>query len=123
MRVLLIDDSKTLRGIQKEILSKLDVDTFEEASNGRDALDKVDAFQPELLLVDWDMPNMDGLSFIKAYRARGGTAPVIMVANESEKQQVIEALRTGANNYLIKPLTPDTVAQRIRETLAHSAAA
>jgi two-component system chemotaxis response regulator CheY len=60
MRILLVDDSKTMRNIQKSVLSQLGSHQIEEACDGQDALSKVGAFQPQLLLVDWNMPNMDG---------------------------------------------------------------
>ena len=123
MKVLLIDDSKTMRNIQKGILTKLGFETLEEACDGLDALGKVASFGPELLLVDWNMPNMDGLTFVKKYRASGGTSPIIMVTTEAEKSRVVEAIKAGVNNYVVKPFTPDIMAQRIKETLERCAAA
>ena len=122
MKVLLIDDSRTMRNIQKSVLSQLGLTQIEEACDGQDALSKVGAFQPELILVDWNMPNMDGLSFVKAYRQLNTQTPMIMVTTESEKSRVIEAIKAGVNNYVIKPFTPDLLAQRIGETLSKKAA-
>ena len=117
MKILLVDDSKTMRNIQKSVLSQLGYTEIEEACDGQDALSKVGAFQPDLLLVDWNMPNMDGLSFIKVYRQQNKATPVIMVTTEAEKSRVIEAIKAGVNNYVVKPFTPDLLGQRIRETL------
>lgn len=122
MKVMLIDDSRTMRNIQKSVLSQLGLTQIEEACDGQDALSKVGAFQPELILVDWNMPNMDGLSFVKAYRQLNKQTPMIMVTTESEKSRVIEAIKAGVNNYVIKPFTPDLLAQRIGETLSKKAA-
>lgn len=118
MRILLVDDSKTMRNIQKSVLSQLGYTDIEEACDGQDALSKVGAFAPELLLVDWNMPNMDGLTFVKTYRKADRTTPIIMVTTEAEKSRVIEAIKAGVNNYVVKPFTPDLLSQRIRETLA-----
>lgn len=118
MKILLVDDSKTMRNIQKSVLTQLGYTTIEEACDGQDALSKVTAFQPELILLDWNMPNMDGLTFVKMYRQKNKTTPVIMVTTESEKARVIEAIKAGVNNYVIKPFTPDLLSQRINETLA-----
>lgn len=123
MKILLIDDSKTMRNIQKSVLAQLGHTTIEEACDGQDALSKVGAFQPELILVDWNMPNMDGLTFVKHFRQANKSTPVIMVTTESEKARVIEAIKAGVNNYVIKPFTPDLLSQRINETMGKLKAA
>jgi len=122
MKVMLVDDSKTMRNIQKGILTQLGYTDLEEACDGLDALSKVGAFQPELLLVDWNMPNMDGLAFVKKFREQGNKAPIIMVTTEAEKARVVEAIKAGVNNYVVKPFTPDLLGERIKETLARVAA-
>lgn len=123
MKVMLIDDSKTMRNIQKGILTQLGYTQVEEACDGLDALSKVGAFQPTLLLVDWNMPNMDGLTFVKKFRATGAKCPIIMVTTEAEKSRVVEAIKAGVNNYVVKPFTPDVLSERIRETLSRVSAA
>lgn len=118
MKILLVDDSKTMRNIQKSVLSQLGFTNVEEACDGQDALSKVGAYQPDLILLDWNMPNMDGLTFIKTYRQTNKTTPVMMVTTEAEKSRVIEAIKAGVNNYVVKPFTPDVLSQRIQETLS-----
>ncbi|MFO0828799.1 MAG: response regulator [Phycisphaerales bacterium] len=123
LRVMLVDDSKTMRNIQRTMLTQLGVVDIEEAQDGQDALSKIGAFRPGLVLVDWNMPTMDGLTFVKAVRGRGMTMPIIMVTTEAEKTKVIAAIRAGVNNYVIKPFTPEALAARIEETLVKCAAA
>lgn len=118
MRILLIDDSKTMRNIQKSVLKQLGYTELEEACDGQDALSKIDSFKPELCLVDWNMPVMDGLTFVKTFRENNKTTPLIMVTTEAEKSRVIEAIKAGVNNYVVKPFTPDLLSERISETLA-----
>lgn len=123
MRILLVDDSKTMRNIQKAVLSQLGHTDVLEAQDGQDALSKAPTFNPELMLVDWNMPNMDGLTFVKAWRTTNKTTPIIMVTTEAEKSRVIEAIKAGVNNYVVKPFTPDLLSQRITETLTKCKAA
>lgn len=122
MKVMLIDDSKTMRNIQRSVLKQIGIEQVEEACDGQDALSKVGAFGPDLILVDWNMPNMDGLTFIKAFRKIDRTTPLIMVTTEAEKSRVIEAIKAGVNNYVVKPFTPDLLSQRINETMSKCAA-
>lgn len=122
MKVMLVDDSKTMRNIQRSVLRQIGIEQVEEACDGQDALSKVTAFDPDLILVDWNMPNMDGLSFIKAFRRQDRTTPLIMVTTEAEKSRVIEAIKAGVNNYVVKPFTPDMLSQRISDTMAKCSA-
>lgn len=122
MKIMLIDDSRTMRNIQRSVLSQLGFTAIEEACDGQDAMSKVVAYAPDLILCDWNMPNMDGLTFVKTFRQQNKATPVIMVTTESEKARVIEAIKAGVNNYVIKPFTPDLLSQRINETMAKKAA-
>lgn len=123
VRIMLVDDSRTMRTLSRSVLEQLGYSEIEEACNGQDALSKIGAFEPDLLLVDWDMPTMDGLAFIKAFRKTDKTTPVIMVTTEVEKSRVIEAIQAGVNNYVFKPLAVEALGHRIGETLARCRAA
>ncbi len=117
MKVMLIDDSKTMRTIQKNVLAQMGYTDICEAADGQDALSKVFAEQPGIILLDWNMPNMNGLEFLQKYRQQEKNTPVIMCTTEAEKPRVIEALKNGANNYVVKPFTPDGLAEKINQTL------
>jgi len=71
--------------------------------------------------MDWNMPNMLGIDAVKAIRAAGKTMPIIMVTTEAEKSRVIDALKAGASNYVIKPFEPATIVAKIQEVLSKSA--
>jgi two-component system chemotaxis response regulator CheY len=118
MKILLVDDSKTMRNIQKAVLAQLGHGDIVEACDGQDALSKALASKPDLMLVDWNMPNMDGLTFVKTIRQTNKTTPIIMVTTEAERARVIEAIKAGVNNYVVKPFTPDLLSQRIQETMS-----
>ena len=123
MRIMLVDDSKTMREFQRNILGQLGYSELEEACDGQDALSKLSAFNPELILVGWNMPNMDGLTFVKNIRQQGIKTPIIMVTTESENARVIEAIKAGVNNYVVKPFTPEQLGERVNETMAKAATA
>jgi len=112
-----------MRNIEKSILNQLGYTEIEEACNGQDALTKVAAFNPDLLLLDWNMPNMDGLTFVKTYREQGNKTPIIMVTTENEKTRIVEAIKAGVQNYVVKPFTPDVLGERIADTMAKAEAA
>jgi two-component system, chemotaxis family, chemotaxis protein CheY len=115
MRALVIDDSRTVRAILRAILTEIGLDVV-EAANGREGLDRLrDAEDVGVVLVDWNMPEMNGLEFIRAVRAQRAYDPVriLMVTTETEQEQVIRALETGANEYVMKPFTKDILVAKL----------
>ena len=121
MRILLVDDSQTMRSITRSVLSTIGPHEVEEACDGRDALEKMRSFTPELILCDWNMPVMDGLEFVQTVRRADQTTPIIMVTTESEMSRMMQAIRAGVNHYVVKPFTPDLLRKRIQETLRGAA--
>ncbi len=122
MKVMLIDDSRTMRNIQKAALAQLGHTEVVEAADGQEALGKVHAEAPDLILLDWNMPIMDGLTFLKTFRQTNKKTRIILVTTEAEKSRVIEAIKAGVNNYLVKPFTTEQLQKRIEDTLAVKAA-
>ena len=121
MKIMLVDDSRTMRNIQRGVLAQMGHTDICEACDGTDAISKVMAEAPDLIVLDWNMPNMDGLSFLKEFRKKNQTAKVIMCTTEAEKPRVVAALQAGANNYIIKPFTPDAFQDRVNKTLGIAA--
>lgn len=118
MKILLVDDSRTIRNIQKNTLKMLGYTDVQEAADGLEALAALGKGRPDLMLVDWNMPNMDGISLIKKVRETDKALPIIMVTTEAEKSRVIEAVKAGVNNYVVKPFTAETLAGKIQQTMA-----
>ena len=118
------DDDPNIRELIRVFLRDEGFDVS-EAGDGLEALTCVAAAPQgfDLLLVDWNMPNMDGLSFVKRLREKDKITPVIMVTTEAEKTRIIEAIKAGVNNYVIKPFTPDSLLERVKQTLAKCSAA
>ncbi len=98
MKILLVDDSRTIRNIQKNVLKQLGHADFIEAEDGVKGLTVYAETPPDLMLVDWNMPNMDGITFIRKIRETDKTTPIIMCTTEAEKSRVLEAIKAGVNN-------------------------
>lgn len=116
-RVLIIDDSAVMRKIiQRNIQqSGLLVDEFVEAGDGREGLEKATSNNIDLILCDWNMPNMTGIDFVKALRGSGqkSTVPIVMVTTEGSETKIEEAKNSGANGYLTKPFTPEQLKSKL----------
>jgi two-component system chemotaxis response regulator CheY len=116
VKALVVDDSRAMRMILSRILRKAGF-TVEEAENGREALELLETQEqlPHLAMIDWNMPEMNGLELIKALRAdrRYSDITLMMVTTESEQSQIVRALAAGAHEYLIKPFTPDSIVDKL----------
>ena len=115
MRALVVDDSRAMRSVLRNILVPLGIDVV-EAKDGLDALSLVENGPlPDVALVDWHMPIMDGLELVVAIRSHKEWRhmAIMMVTTESEHEQMVRALLAGANEYLIKPFTADAVAEKL----------
>ncbi|MCZ6815511.1 MAG: response regulator [Planctomycetota bacterium] len=123
MKIMLVDDSRTIRNIQKSTLKSLGHEDILEASDGVEALKIKAETPPDLMLVDWNMPNMDGITLIRKIRETDKTTPIIMCTTEAEKSRILEAVKAGVNNYVVKPFTAETLSERIEQTMAKVAAA
>jgi len=120
MKILLVDDSKTMRNIWKKVVSTFEPDAeIFEAADGLEGLAVFSEQQKiDLALVDWNMPNMNGLEMVTKVRESNKETILIMCTTEAEKPRIIEAIKAGINNYVIKPFTPDALKEKIQETMA-----
>jgi len=116
-KAMVIDDSRTIRMILAGTLGELGYEVC-QASNGKEALAAVQAQHQDvaLLLVDWNMPEMNGLEFVKSVRAdpRFSSVPLMMVTTETEVEQMTAALEAGANEYVMKPFTKEIITDKLR---------
>lgn len=122
MKILLVDDSRTIRNIQKNVLKQLGHGDVTEAEDGVLALAQFQKQVPDLMLVDWNMPNMDGITLVRKIREINKTVPIIMCTTESEKSRVLEAIKAGVNNYVVKPFTVESLGEKINQTMSKLAA-
>ncbi len=122
MKALVVDDSMTIRRIVIKALTMVGINDAIEAGDGTEAIKATEQEDFDLILLDWNMPKMSGIDTLRTLRGAGKTTPVIMVTTEAEKSRVIEAIKTGANDYLIKPFSPDQLAAKVKNALGASSA-
>ena len=116
---MVIDDSSTTRKVITNILGQIGHSDVLEAENGIDALAKLAQKKVDLILCDWNMPNMNGLQFVKSLRSMKtyGNIPILMVTTNAAKEEIIQALQAGASDYVAKPFTPKVIQQKISKLL------
>lgn len=124
MNILLVDDSRTLRNVQRRTLEAMGPCTFSEAGDGEEALTVIAASTKpfDFIMIDWNMPKMDGITLVRKIRETDKTTPLIMCTTEAEKSRIVEAIKAGVNNYAIKPFTPESLLDRVKVTLERSRA-
>ena len=116
MRILVVDDFATMRRIIKNIFKQVGVESMEEAEDGDIALSKLKVDNKfDLVVTDWNMPNMSGLELLKAIRSEENLKhlPVLMVTAEASKDNILEAAKAGVTNYIVKPFTADTLKEKL----------
>lgn len=117
--IITVDDSSTMRRIIRNTLQKLGFENILEAGNGAEALGVISSNKVDLIITDWNMPEMDGLTFIKNIRAKEEykELPILMVTTEAAKEDILTALKSGVNNYVVKPFTPETIQEKVFKLL------
>lgn len=120
MKILVVDDSSTMRRIIKNTLQRLGHNDILEAEHGAEAWGIMGQTEGiDVLITDWNMPEMNGLELVKKVRAEEKYAdmPIIMVTTEGGKAEVITALKAGVNNYIVKPFTPQVLKEKLEDVL------
>jgi len=112
-KILLVDDAAFMRKVIKDTLSKAGYTDLYEAVDGADAVEKYNSLKPDLVLMDITMPNMDGLEALKAIRAADGSANVVMCSAMGQETMVIDAIRSGAKDFIVKPFKGERVLKTV----------
>jgi two-component system, chemotaxis family, chemotaxis protein CheY len=122
MKILVVDDFPTMRRIVKTLMRQNGYTNFVEAEDGQLGFKMLESMPDiEFVISDWNMPNMTGLEFLKAVRAdaRFKHLPFLMVTAEAEKENIIEAVKSGVSNYIVKPFTGATLAEKIAKVYSN----
>jgi two-component system chemotaxis response regulator CheY len=121
MKILVVDDFPTMRRIVKTLMRQNGYTNFVEAEDGQQGFKLLETMPDiEFIVSDWNMPNMTGLEFLKAVRAdpRFKHLPFLMVTAEAEKENIIEAVKSGVSNYIVKPFTGATLQEKLAKVFA-----
>ena len=117
LRVLVVDDDHYMRKVVRTMLTAIGVKTVYEASDGASGLDAIRENDPDLVIVDWEMPMIDGAQFVRMVRSPGEfpmpDVPIIMLSGHGDRWRVVEAARIGAHEYLLKPVSTKSLLDRI----------
>lgn len=113
---LIVDDSRVIRKVARQIFETLEF-TCDEAEHGQQALEACQKKMPQVILLDWNMPVMDGLEFLKALRKmpNGGESVVVFCTTENDMKHIQEAMTNGANEYIMKPFDADIVRSKLSQ--------
>lgn len=119
MKILIVDDSITIRRIITNALKTIGFPETVEAVDGKDALEKLSGGDVDFIITDWNMPEMNGLDFIKEVRANPlySSLPILMITTHASEQDVIEALKAKVNSYIVKPFTSQELKEKIEGVL------
>ncbi len=112
-KILVVDDAAFMRKVIKDTLSKAGYTDLHEAVDGANAVEQYNALKPDLVLMDITMPNMDGLEALKAIRAADSSANVVMCSAMGQETMVIDAIRSGAKDFIVKPFKGERVLKTV----------
>jgi two-component system, chemotaxis family, chemotaxis protein CheY len=115
MKILVVDDHESMRRIEKQILNDLGYPNVDLADDGSTALPMLQSGSYDFVISDWNMPKMEGLELLRAIRADAKLTktPVLLVTAESKKEKIIEAVKAGVNDYVVKPFNAEIIKAKI----------
>ncbi len=117
MKVLIIDDFATMRRILKNIIKQIGFTNIDEADDGKSALKALKNDKFDLILCDWNMPEMSGIDLLNKLKSDDQLkdTPFVMVTAEAQKDNIVKAVKAGVNSYIVKPFTADIVEQKLKK--------
>ena len=117
IKILVVDDFPTMRRIIRNLLKDLGFENVDEAEDGQMGLDKIRNGSFDLIVSDWNMPNMDGLTMLQQIRADPNLSslPVLMVTAEAKKENIVAAAKAGASGYVVKPFTAAVLEEKLNK--------
>jgi two-component system, chemotaxis family, chemotaxis protein CheY len=122
LKVLVVDDERTMRKVTKSLLQAIGVKTIHEAGDGFAGLQAVCTLCPDIVIVDWRMPNLNGAEFVREVRSPGRfpypDVPIVMLTAFGEHSRVVEAVKLGVNEFLLKPVSSKALLARIVSILS-----
>ena len=116
-KILVVDDAAFMRMMVKEVLSKNGFEVVGEAENGAKAVEQYNALQPDLVIMDITMPEVNGIEALKTIKEGDPSAKVIMCSAMGQQAMVIEAIQSGAKDFIVKPFQADRVVEAVRKVL------
>jgi len=121
LKILIVDDLQSMRSTVRSILKQIGFTHISEAGDGLQALSQLKKSKHDLLITDWNMPNMDGISLIRMIRGDADLKDllVLMVTAEADKEHVVQAIKVGISDYIVKPFTADTLQAKIEKIFSH----
>jgi two-component system chemotaxis response regulator CheY len=121
-RVLFVEDSPTMRRIIMNSLKRIGINDITESENGVDALQKIQSMDYDMILTDWNMPEMNGQELVEHLRKldKFKTIPILMITTRGMEDDVLTAIRSGVNGYIVKPFTPEVLKKKMVEIFTAS---
>jgi two-component system, chemotaxis family, chemotaxis protein CheY len=122
LKVLVVDDEHTMRKVTKSLLQAIGVKTIHEANDGRSGLEAICTLAPDVVILDWEMPSPNGPEFVRQVRSPASfpfpDVPIIMLTAFGERSRVVEAVRLGVNEFLLKPVSSKALQARLVSIIA-----
>ena len=117
MDILVVDDASTMRRIVRGLLRELSLKNIREAENGSDAMEELRRKKADLVISDWNMPQMTGIELLRAIRSDAAlkNVPVLMVTAEARKENIMQAVQAGVSNYIVKPFSAETLQDKLNK--------